>query len=215
VKHFDGRDRDYYNRKRREILPFIPPGSKTVLDVGAGEGEFGYLLKQELGAEVWGVEPDFGACEKARVKLDRVLLGRFEDVLDDLRRGYFDAVVFNDVLEHMVDPFGVLVGSRALISPHGVVVASIPNVRFWGNLKGLIKDKDWKYKTSGVLDATHLRFFTRKSMIRMFHEAGYRMIRIQGINPTSSRNFKVFNFLLAGSQADARYAQFVCVAGVP
>jgi 2-polyprenyl-3-methyl-5-hydroxy-6-metoxy-1,4-benzoquinol methylase len=61
-----------------------------------------------------------------------------------LKTHYFDVVVFNDILKHMIDPFAALVASRALISRDGVAVASIPNVRLWGNLKGLIEDKDWK-----------------------------------------------------------------------
>ena len=203
---------NYYSQTRSEIIKFIPPTSKTILDVGTGEGEFGYSLKKELDVEVWGIELNQNAYNKAKIRLDKVFYGKFEDVYTQIPYNHFDVIVFNDVLEHMVDPFQVLECSKKLVREKGIVVASIPNVRFWGNLKGLLKNKDWKYMDGGILDITHLRFFTKKSMIRLFEDAGYLIHKIEGINPTKSKNLKIFNFLFCGNLSDAKYSQYVCVA---
>ena len=75
-----------------------------------------------------------------------------------------------------------------------MLVGSVPNVRFWGNMINLLIRRDWKYEDSGVLDKTHLRFFTRKSLRRLLESAGYRMELLRGIE---SMRMKVLKVLFA------------------
>lgn len=91
------------------------------------------------------------------------------------------------------------------------VLASIPNVRHFYNLKALLNEKDWKYINSGILDSTHLRLFTKKSMKRMFEEAGYNITMQVGINKITSWKLKLFNILTFGFLNDTKYLQFVCI----
>ena len=79
----------------------------------------------------------------------------------------------------------------------------------------LLGEWRWDYADEGILDRTHLRFFTRSSMVRLFEEAGYPVESTQGINPTGSLKFKVVNLLTLGRWADMRYLQFACVARFP
>lgn len=206
----------YYNQTRNEMLKFIPDqGVNKVLDVGCGQGGFASLIKERIGAEVWGIEPVRGQAEKASEALDKVLLGGFEDVYADLLGNEFDCIIFNDVLEHIIDPWSVLEKTRTLLSSNGVIVCSIPNVRYFPHLWELLIRRDWRYRDSGILDRTHLRFFTHKSIRRMFSEYGYIEKSIVGINPFKSKKmilaYAVANIIMLGALKDARHQQFACV----
>jgi hypothetical protein len=101
---------------------------------------------------------------------------------------------------------------RPKLSVNGIVIASIPNVRYFGNLYELLLKKDWEYKDSGILDTTHLRFFTKLSMKRMFEDAGYELIRQEGIKKITSWRFRLLNLLTFGFLDDTKYLRFACIA---
>lgn len=204
--------RDYYRHARPEVLPFVPASARRILDVGCGSGVFGALLKDRLQAEVWGVEYHAESAGQARQVLDKVVCAGIEQALPDLPAAYFDCVVFNDCLEHLVDPFSVLRELPRCLSRDGVVVASIPNIRHWPEFVDLIVRGQWQYANQGVLDRTHLRFFTKKSIAATFSDCGYTVSRLEGINPYYSRAQKLANWLTLGALADTRYLQFAVVA---
>jgi 2-polyprenyl-3-methyl-5-hydroxy-6-metoxy-1,4-benzoquinol methylase len=202
----------YYAQARPEMLPFIPKDAKRILDVGCSEGRFGLQLKEMLGAEVWGVEMMEAVAGIARQSLDRVLVGDIMQQLAHLPDDYFDCVTLNDVIEHIVDPYRMLLAMKQKLSPRGVVVASIPNIRYFRNLFDLVIRGSWRYTEHGILDNTHLRFFTKKSIKETFESLGYRVIQLQGINATPSWKVRVFNILTLGFFSDTRFLQFCCVA---
>ncbi|MBK9436395.1 MAG: class I SAM-dependent methyltransferase [Chloracidobacterium sp.] len=129
-----------------------------------------------------GIEPSTDAAASASQKLDKVIHGTFQAGVTDLEGQRFDCIVFNDVLEHLVNPEIALNDSKKYLSDEGVLVASIPNILHFYQIWSILKEQDWKYEESGILDNTHLRFFTKKSIIRMFEEHGYKVVRIEGIN---------------------------------
>ncbi len=201
----------YYAETRPEMLSFVPPTARRVLDVGCGEGGFGALVKAARAATVWGVEPNAAAARRAGEKLDRVFVGRFEEA--DLQAATFDCIVFNDVLEHMYDPWGALRLARRHLTGTGVVAASLPNLTFFNVLWDLVVREEWRYEQAGILDVTHIRFFTRKGMVRLFSESGYRVRQIEGINPQAQgRKYKLINALCFNRLARMRYLQFAVVA---
>lgn len=201
----------YYTETRPEMLPFIPATARTVLDVGCGEGGFGAQVKADRAASVWGIEPNADAARRAGEKLDRVLVGRLEDV--DLQEATFDCIVFNDVLEHLYDPWGALRLARKHLTGTGVIVASLPNLALFNVLWDLVIREEWRYEKAGTLDVTHIRFFTRKGMVRLFSGSGYTVHRIEGINPqTQGRKFKLLNALCLNRLDRMRYLQFAVVA---
>jgi 2-polyprenyl-3-methyl-5-hydroxy-6-metoxy-1,4-benzoquinol methylase len=202
----------YYNANRPEIASLISKDIKTILDVGCGEGVFLKYIKDLTQAETWGIEMITALEGKIKENTDHYLLGKIEDLLDSLPDNYFDCITFNDVLEHMVEPSKVLELIKPKLSPQGIIVASIPNVRLLTNLKKLIVNKDWMYSDQGILDSTHLRFFTKKSMKRLFENAGYKVILQKGLNKLSSQKVKIFNILTFSFFNDAQYMQFANVA---
>jgi len=161
-------------------------------------------LKQRGAREVWGVEIDEAAGQRARKLLDRVLIGDVAGLIDQLPDEHFDVVVFNDVLEHMVDPFDVLTRIKGKISRRGVVVSSIPNIRYYWAFRDLLVYGEWEYEESGILDWTHLRFFTFKSIRKMYGRLGYKVLRHEGINQMTELpwTYRLANAILRNKLAD-------------
>jgi 2-polyprenyl-3-methyl-5-hydroxy-6-metoxy-1,4-benzoquinol methylase len=169
----------YLDVPRADMVAFIPQTARVVLDVGCGRGGFGAELKrQRPNIRVIGIEADPDAAASAHERYDHVVVGLYPD---NAPPGPYDCIVFNDVLEHMVDPWGALSDSRHLLAETGHVVASIPNVRYWPVLRALVYG-DFAYTSDGVLDRTHLRFFTRRSMHRLFADAGLQVERLVPIS---------------------------------
>lgn len=161
------------------MAPFLPATYQRVLEVGCGSGAFVDHLRRP--SEVWGVEPNADAGEVAAQKMHRVLVGRYDQVARDLPEAYFDLVVCNDVIEHMDDHDAFLEAIKTKMRPGGCIVGSIPNVRHVTALFKLLALKDWRYSGSGILDRTHLRFFTEKSLRRTLQEHGYAIEMLSGI----------------------------------
>jgi 2-polyprenyl-3-methyl-5-hydroxy-6-metoxy-1,4-benzoquinol methylase len=203
----------YYKCSRQEILPFIPPGVNKLLDIGCGEGNFGFLVKEKFGAEVWGIEHNVIAAAEAKKKLDNVLVGDVHEIINNINITDYDCVTFLDVLEHLADPYTVLLKTKRILSPSGYIVVSIPNVLYIGNLFKIIICKDWQYQDYGILDSSHLRFFTVKSFTRDLNDAGFRIHQKRGISPCRHRMlFYLFNLITFGYLHEARFMQFVFTA---
>ena len=145
----------------------------VVLDVGCGVGHLGKkLLDSGIASWVTGIElvPEYGRTAKSA--LNQVYIGDAAQVQLE-NPSCFDCFIFGDVLEHLPDPLFLLRRLRPHLRRGGIVVAGLPNVRHWPVISDLILHGEWEYSQSGVLDATHLRFFTLKSAKRLFKEAGY------------------------------------------
>jgi 2-polyprenyl-3-methyl-5-hydroxy-6-metoxy-1,4-benzoquinol methylase len=204
----------YAGHSRHEMTKFIPENAQRILDVGCYTGKFGALLKSERVVEVWGVEATAEAAEEARVVLDHVIAEPFSAAID-LPDGHFDVAVFNDVLEHMVDPWDALRIAARKLRVGGCVVVSLPNLRHIENLLHVVWDGDFCYGPWGVRDKTHLRFFTRKSAIRMLEESGYSVEHVEGTNEewwTSSIPRRVAFRVFSGYLEETKYRQFAFVA---
>ncbi len=203
----------YFHHNRPEMLDFVPQGVQTALDVGCGNGDFGALLKSKALCKVWGVEPNSLFAEQAKAKLDITINGLFDKNLEALAGQKFDAIFFNDVLEHLIEPAKTLNDCKTLLNNNGYIIASIPNIRWYPVILSLLRYKDFKYEPAGVMDKTHLRFFTRKSMVRLFEDAGYKVLRIEGINKDNSfKWFNALNFMLFNKLWDMKFPQFAVVA---
>jgi 2-polyprenyl-3-methyl-5-hydroxy-6-metoxy-1,4-benzoquinol methylase len=198
----------YSPNLRSEVADFLPTQYHKVLEIGCSYGTFRQNL--QLPNEYWGVEPNELVAMSARTNLDHVFTGLFEGILDQLPNQYFDLVICNDVIEHMADPDAFLESIKSKMTKNASLVGSIPNVRHISNLRSLLIHKDWQYEDAGILDRTHLKFFTEKSLKNLFALHRYRIEKINGINDISSRAFfprifaKLLYLILGG---DIRYIQ--------
>lgn len=201
----------YYINQRTEMLEFFPPNSKTVLDVGCGQGSFAKQIKDLYHTETWGIEYMETHAKEAGKVLDKVFIGECERFLEDLPDNYFDAIYFNDVLEHLFDPYDVLEKMKQKLTVKGRIISSLPNIRYHSALKMLVLNRDWKYEDSGVMDHTHVRFFTKKSIERMYKNLGFKILQHKGINKTRSLKPLLYNLLLLFSASDIFYVQYATV----
>jgi 2-polyprenyl-3-methyl-5-hydroxy-6-metoxy-1,4-benzoquinol methylase len=202
----------YYSNSRSEIVPFVPKEARTVLDIGCGKGHFLKQVRDTTGAETWGVETEKGMALEASSNADKIITGNVESIIDSIPDKYFDCIVFNDILEHIIYPENILINIKPKLSDIGIIVASIPNVRYISNLIELVIHKDWEYKEDGILDSTHMRFFTQKSMVRLFEKAQLKVIRQVGINELVSWKQSIFQAVTLGFFRDSKYLQIVCIA---
>jgi SAM-dependent methyltransferase len=164
----------YYDEPRPEVTALVPLTARNIIDVGCASGALGRSLKAARpGIQVRGVEPVAAQAERARAVLDDVFHGSAEDPLPTDWPAP-DCVIFADVLEHLVNPWQALRRYRQLLKPGGTIVASVPNVANRVVLKGLFRMR-WDYEEYGILDRTHLRFFTRDTALEMFEACDYQI----------------------------------------
>lgn len=217
---YDSKPADYFALGRNEMLPFLPRDCKRLLDVGCGAGAFGELIKQSHDVEVWGVEAAPSVAATASTRLDRVIVGDFGPQ-NGLPHGVFDCIVFNDVLEHMLEPEQALRYAKSLLSHNGCIVASIPNIRYLPVLWHLAARGEWNYADCGVWDRTHVRFFTKSSIVALFENEGYTVRSVSGINSrqgipgASGRLWKTYEFvnlLFFRKFEDMKFQQFAVIA---
>jgi 2-polyprenyl-3-methyl-5-hydroxy-6-metoxy-1,4-benzoquinol methylase len=156
-----------------KIVSLVPPATR-VLEFGCATGYMTEVLKNKLGCTVTGVEINPEAAALAEQHAERVIVGDAEkiDYAAELAGEEFDVVLFADVLEHLKEPGDVLRRIRPFVAENGVVIASIPNVAH-GSVRLALLGGEFRYRDWGLLDDTHLRFFTRASIQDLFEETGY------------------------------------------
>jgi 2-polyprenyl-3-methyl-5-hydroxy-6-metoxy-1,4-benzoquinol methylase len=180
-------DNPYPDAPRLKVLAHVPTRARSILDVGCNTGAFGHALKQFHPASVvWGVEPIKSAAAIASGRYDRVVVGTYPEAMPTTDRR-FDCIVFNDVIEHMAQPELALETARASLSPGGTILASIPNVKYLRVVFDLVAPGHWTYTETGILDKTHLRFFTRQSIADLFARCGYEVERIVPLTVVAER----------------------------
>lgn len=180
--HVYRREVDLAVRSSLSVLAtMVAPGSR-VLDLGTGSGALGRVLREQRQCRVDGVTLSPAERDEAADAYDRLEIADLEDPAwpDRFDEAAYDCVVCADVLEHLREPERVLRACRQLLRPGGWLLASVPNVGYAGMVVGLMHG-DWRYGPEGLLDRTHLRFFTRRSFERLLHGEGWRVERIEPI----------------------------------
>ena len=154
------------------LAALIPVGAR-VLDVGCGTGSVSRIFVETRGARLIGVEPDTVRATVARERGLEVREGVLTpELLSGL--GHFDVIVFADVLEHLSNPSNLLQTVRQGLAPNGVVIASLPNVAHWSVRMDLLRGR-FDYQPCGIRDATHLRWFTARTVKALFESSGFRV----------------------------------------
>ena len=174
---YEQKSQAYFSGARRQIEPLLPKFSARVLEVGCGSGGTIRWLKQSHRVgESWGIELFEPAAQLARPALDHLRVGNAEELIATAWPAQqFDLVLCLDVLEHMVDPWRFMQQLAERVAPSGQLIASIPNVRCLHTLMPLLFRGEWTYTDEGLLDRTHLRFFTRQTAIDLLCVEGLRL----------------------------------------
>jgi 2-polyprenyl-3-methyl-5-hydroxy-6-metoxy-1,4-benzoquinol methylase len=198
---------------RADLAGKLPPGTRRVLDVGCSQGASGAALRAAGVTEITGIEPDPGDARVAARAYDRVVEAYLSDVREPWE-GAFDAILFGDVLEHLVDPSDALAIVRPWLSPEGRVIASVPNAGNGSVIADLLRGR-WDYVPYSTLSGTHLRFFTRQAVADLFEACGYAVESIEGVSfvPTG-RVASVIERLrcLPACSPDLAFLEFIVVA---
>jgi O-antigen biosynthesis protein len=166
------------NSSLKKMLLLIE-NKKTVLEFGCATGYFSKLLLARE-CEVTGIEINSDAAKVAEQYCKQVIITDLDSIsLNTLFHGQeFDVAVFGDVLEHLRNPWKILEETRRFIKPNGYIVASIPNIAHGAIRLALFKG-EFKYTRLGILDDTHLRFFTRETVEELFEETGYKIDSVE------------------------------------
>jgi len=171
---------DSVGKTQLAVARLMRPGSR-VLEAGCATGYFTRYLTREMGCRVTAVEINPAAAQQAAPFAERLIVGDITSPeVWDQAGGGFDFAVFADVLEHLADPAAVLQRCRASLQDNGAVVASIPNVAYYKIRKELLLGR-WDYTDSGIMDDSHLRFFTRKTVAALFESSGYRVDALERV----------------------------------
>lgn len=160
------------------IIKFLSEIKKPskILDIGAADGYLGAILNQ-LGHELVGIEGDARLADKARPHYTSLYIADAEQ-FDFSQCGQFDYVLLADVLEHLRDPVGLLRRVKKCLSDHGEIIISLPNVAHLFVRLNLLFGR-FEYRDRGILDQTHLRFFTLATMRRMIDEAACQILELR------------------------------------
>lgn len=202
-KLYNTKDDGYFGSDRAEIVQYVPRGSHRMLDVGCGAGVLlSHLVEIGRCSESWGIEFVESAAREAEKVLDKVIVADLEARVPELPRNHFDIIMCLDVLEHLRDPWATLSELCESLTPGGELIVSLPNIRYVEVLKDLVYNGRFAYTEAGVLDRTHLRFFTRESAEQLLEGAGLDEVSVD-LHPGSVSGFRgLVNSLTLGVARD-------------
>lgn len=161
----------------RLALKHVPNGS-FVLEIGCATGFMGEYLIKEKNCQVVGLEQRVKEASVARKKLDKVVIAdieqkeAFAEIEKLTKEGKFDVILATSVMEHLKDPKNVLINLKRILKPNGFVIATIPNIAHWSMRIELLRG-NFNYTDYGILDSTHLHFFTSRTFRDLFEKTGY------------------------------------------
>lgn len=166
--------RDY----NRDLLALIPKNASRLIEIGCNAGSLAAAFKKiNEKCNYLGVELDQNAAQLAGAYCDAVYQMNIEAADDSFfqKMADRDCWIFGDVLEHLLDPWGLLSKIRKIIPENGCIVACIPNAQHW-SLQAKLSIGDFRYQDAGLLDRTHIRWFTRATIFELFQSTGFEVI---------------------------------------
>ncbi|WP_067052358.1 class I SAM-dependent methyltransferase [Methanofollis ethanolicus] len=170
----------YYSNIRWDIIDLIPEGNHKVLEVGCGAGNTLIKLKEiHKAQEIYGLEMNEEIVQGHIKDINKVIVGDIEQIDPSFPEEFFDYIIFGDVLEHLIEPEKILKKYTRYLKKNGMIVASIPNIKNYTVLFDLLVRDKFEYKDSGILDRTHLRFFTKREIINMFERSNLDISKIR------------------------------------
>jgi 2-polyprenyl-3-methyl-5-hydroxy-6-metoxy-1,4-benzoquinol methylase len=198
MEAYSAKEGEYFSNARRDYVAELPLSTDAkILEVGCGDGSTGVLALQEKKCSVYcGVELSPSVAERARGRITQVVAGDVEKLELPWPPGTFDVLILSEVLEHFVDPWTVLEKLRPLMKSGGTVLASSPNVSHYRILLMLFRG-NWVLTDSGLMDRTHLRWFTPISYRELFESTGFQVDLVRELTPLTRKSC-VANLLTLG-----------------
>ena len=209
-------DNRYFATARHDVLAHISGAPARVLEIGCGAGStMAELRKRGQVTQAVGVELDPASAETARAQFDTIYVSAVETAPFEqaIAPGTLDLVLCLDVLEHLVDPWTVVKRVTPLLAPGGRLYISLPNVRNWKFLARLFFRGDFRYRDSGILDRTHLRFFTRETAMDLARSGGLEIVDAvdaRAYKPWEVR--RLLNLITLGLTAEWIAKQWIVIA---
>ncbi|MFF4788618.1 class I SAM-dependent methyltransferase [Streptomyces sp. NPDC001276] len=162
----------YFSHPRPEIVQVVPEAACSILELGCAAGAMGSAIKKRQNCSYIGIEINSEAASMAACSLDAVLVGDVETGPLPFPDQSIDCIICADIIEHLADPWQILRELRRIIQPGGTVVVSVPNIQNVDIVQALVNGR-WDYLDAGILDRTHLRFFTRSTFEESLIHAGF------------------------------------------
>jgi len=184
--------KSYYLNCNNRLLNQVPPGLNRVLEFGCSGGMLGRKYKEANKDVTWhGIDIFEPALEHAKGLLDEAWCLNANDlaVNEIMLEEQYDALVYGDVIEHLIDPEQSVAKHLELLKPGGKLVVCIPNIQHWSVIKHVLSG-NFAYADSGILDRTHLRFFTRKSFLTFLKNIGMDLIKMERISYENIPSFQ-------------------------
>ncbi len=178
-KFYSFKDAAYFQNVRKEIVPLLPQKFDNILEIGCGSGATLQWIKSQFSVNwIGGVELNEEAAAQAEECLDFFKQGNIEDIELPLENNTIELILCLDVLEHLIDPWTVVNRLSKLLKSGGVMIISLPNIMHHSSFLPLLLNDRWDYEVSGILDRTHLRFFTKKTSIELCNQNGLKVIEV-------------------------------------
>jgi len=174
--------------KRQAILAMLANKKNgNILDIGCGPGVLGEIIKKETGAKVYGLDVSAIFIESAQKKLDKAFnisaADDYDNWPEEIKTARFDYVLITDVLEHLACPDKLLTNIKKIMNENTEAIITVPNILFWKNRLKILFGQ-FNYTTEGLMDKTHLHFFTWRSLKKLLHESGFSIIKTIHHYPT-------------------------------
>jgi 2-polyprenyl-3-methyl-5-hydroxy-6-metoxy-1,4-benzoquinol methylase len=202
----------YYSNVRHDIVGLLGTNSASaILEIGCGNGGTGKAILQERKAGRYvavEINPDVAAV--ACTNLTTVHIGNIEQLDVSSLEGPFDALILSEVLEHLIDPWATLRKLAACLKPGAQIFASSPNISHWRIIHCLLKGK-FQYAEVGIMDKTHLRWFTPDSYSELLSDVGFAVEELRAISRPSWKA-RLFNGITGGAFKHLLIAQMMIVA---
>jgi 2-polyprenyl-3-methyl-5-hydroxy-6-metoxy-1,4-benzoquinol methylase len=202
----------YYNHIRTELIEMLTSVKGRFLEIGCGTGATLEYLKSKGASYVVGIDVNKEAVDVASKRgLDLVLSLNVEKDDFPFSKKEFDCIILTDVLEHLYNPWETLKKITPYLKDDGYVLLSIPNIKNYQVLRRLVFYDEWSYGEEGILDNTHIRFFTLKEIKKLLDFAGLKILKLNyGIS--SGRKFKFLNALIFNKLHSFSVVQYYVLA---
>ena len=201
----------YFGNVRTQIEPLLAARAERVLEIGCSSGEtLRWLKGTGRAGRAWGIELFEPAAQAARAHAEEVLVGDAEALVGTAYgTEQFDLILCLDVLEHMIDPWRFVDTLQHRLAPGGRLVISVPNIRCIKVLLPLVLLGRFRYQEHGILDRTHLRFFTRESALALATPSQLKVERWLRYMPPNFSKLGLANLLTLGLARDLIATQYL------